>query len=322
MNGSAEIDKKELLNTLEQMTSTQFDKLIFLLNVPQNLMPSSDKPQTERAIALLLWAQAPGGCVLERIKQVLEIEIEQKLVINKLPKPCNFDLNLLIENCLEKIIAVDHEQGIIGLAIPCDEDTFLHNFCERLKNELDRSRTDFKEAITLSPKITSVEETIKKIKRYKMLLKIRNIICPVRIQIFNYYPNSANISNTFWQSLAIEFNDGFPYRLIVIMTGSEDSIFPDAAIHPAIYQLEPPQFKPVHVLQWMREIADRLEGAESAKSIIDRWKQLMIAECSDNNLLDIRCVYEHLDESLRILQQNPSAEVFLRQLEQRRQLYA
>jgi hypothetical protein len=66
------LNKNQLLDILEQMTSTQFDRLIFRLDVPQNLMPSEDKPQTERAIALLRWAQAPGGCGLEKIKQALD----------------------------------------------------------------------------------------------------------------------------------------------------------------------------------------------------------------------------------------------------------
>lgn len=72
MNGGAEINKNELLETLEQMTPTEFNRLIFRLGVPQNLMPSQDKPQTERAIALLRWAEAPGGCRLEKIKQALD----------------------------------------------------------------------------------------------------------------------------------------------------------------------------------------------------------------------------------------------------------
>jgi hypothetical protein len=72
MNGGVEINKNDLLDILERISSTKFNRLVFTLNVPKNLMPSEDKEQTQRAIALLEWAVAPGGCGLEKIKQALE----------------------------------------------------------------------------------------------------------------------------------------------------------------------------------------------------------------------------------------------------------
>lgn len=65
------INKNELLNILERITPTQFNRLFYSLDVPRTLMPGEDKPQTKRAIALLEWAEAPGGCGLEKIKQAL-----------------------------------------------------------------------------------------------------------------------------------------------------------------------------------------------------------------------------------------------------------
>ncbi|MBK4729952.1 CHAT domain-containing protein [Oxynema sp. CENA135] len=61
----------ELLDILEQMIPVQFNRLLFKLKVPKSLMPSPDKPQTERAIALLEWATAPGGCGLENINNAV-----------------------------------------------------------------------------------------------------------------------------------------------------------------------------------------------------------------------------------------------------------
>ena len=72
MNGGEEINVNELLDTLDDMIPAQFDRLLVILDVPQNLMPSSDKPQTDRVTKLLEWAKAPGGCGLEKIKQTLE----------------------------------------------------------------------------------------------------------------------------------------------------------------------------------------------------------------------------------------------------------
>jgi len=72
LNGGTEINEDELLDTLERITPAQFAKLVFKLKVPKNLMPGADKPQTERAIALLSWAEAPGGCGPKKIKQALD----------------------------------------------------------------------------------------------------------------------------------------------------------------------------------------------------------------------------------------------------------
>ncbi len=66
------MNKNELLDILERIIQAEFDQLLFKLNVPGNLMPGSDKPQTQRAIALLEWAESPKGCGLKKIKQALD----------------------------------------------------------------------------------------------------------------------------------------------------------------------------------------------------------------------------------------------------------
>jgi hypothetical protein len=254
--------------------------------------------------------------VVKELEPTQQPTVNKKNQISQLPKVCNFDLDELRDNCLDRCL---ERKAIIGFTIACDSDAFLYSFCERLKNEFDRSNTLIKEPLSLSPKLISVKEAIRKIVRYKGLLATKNVICPVRIQVFRSYEDSSNISQQFWQSLCDEISEKFKYSLIVVMTGSEDSIFPssDSAI-----TLEPPQFRPAHVYRWIRDIVQRLEWADS---IIDEWRQLMMDECCDNNSLDVRYVYEHLSESLQLLQQNPSAEAesFLRELKQRnQQLYA
>jgi pimeloyl-ACP methyl ester carboxylesterase len=69
---SKTLNKEEVLKILERILPVQFNQLLFKLDVPRHLMPGEDKPQTERAIALLEWAEAPGGCGLEKIKQALD----------------------------------------------------------------------------------------------------------------------------------------------------------------------------------------------------------------------------------------------------------
>lgn len=61
----------ELLENLERLTTTQFNKLIFISKVPQELLPGENTSQTERAIALLNLAKAPGGIGLHKVETVL-----------------------------------------------------------------------------------------------------------------------------------------------------------------------------------------------------------------------------------------------------------
>ena len=65
-------NKRELLKLLKQITPAQFNELIFSLDVKQEYLPSSDKSQVERAIALLKLAQTPVGMGLEEIQEAIE----------------------------------------------------------------------------------------------------------------------------------------------------------------------------------------------------------------------------------------------------------
>ncbi len=108
MNGSAEIDKNELLNTLERLLPAQFKKLLLLANAPQNLMPSQDNPQTERAVDVILWAEAPGGCGLKQIKQTLE---GMGITVGKLHCPSK-DPNHIYKIAEAKLSNFDHKETL------------------------------------------------------------------------------------------------------------------------------------------------------------------------------------------------------------------
>jgi hypothetical protein len=65
-------NKTEILRTLKRLLPVQFDELIFNLDVPIEYLPSSDKSQADRAMALLRWAETPKGCGLGKIQQAVE----------------------------------------------------------------------------------------------------------------------------------------------------------------------------------------------------------------------------------------------------------
>jgi hypothetical protein len=104
MNGGTKINEDELLDTLERIIPAQFARLVFKLKVPKNLMPSENKEPTLRAIALLEWAEAPGGCGLEKIKHTLE---EMEILVGKI-NLTKKDFNEICKIAEAKLLNFDH----------------------------------------------------------------------------------------------------------------------------------------------------------------------------------------------------------------------
>ena len=123
---------------------------------------------------------------------------------------------------------------------------------------------------------------------------------------------SSSIPLDFWQKLQDAFQGDFNYRLIVVMVGSEDCVFPPSAV-----LLYSPQFEQVHAFQWIRDITQFLDWMH----LREAWMQKMVDRCLCGDVpggcLDVGLVYEHLEYTLSLLQNNPSlsAEAFLDQLD-------
>jgi hypothetical protein len=66
------VDRNELLNLLKGLIPAQFSELVFVLNVPDEYLPGQNTTQSEKAIALLKWASAPGGIGLDKVQAALD----------------------------------------------------------------------------------------------------------------------------------------------------------------------------------------------------------------------------------------------------------
>jgi len=225
---------------------------------------------------------------------------------HRFPEVSRFDLTHLIDKCLGELLG---KKGLIGLAVPCGEKAFLKNFCDRLKHELGRSNIQIRQPLSLNPQVISVSKAVEAIKQYKKLLQTSDVICPIRVSVCDA---SSNIPLDFWQKLQDAFQDNFKHRLIVVLVGSEDCVFPTSAV-----LLYSPQFEQVHAFQWIRDITQALSWGE----VTDEWMQKMVDRCLCGDVqagcLDVGLVYEHLEYTLSLLQNNPSlsAEAFLEQLD-------
>ncbi|NER21032.1 MAG: hypothetical protein F6J86_31045 [Symploca sp. SIO1B1] len=62
------INRMELIKTLGKLSASEFSMLVFSLEVPANIIPSSTASPGERAFALLQWAESPTGCGLSEVE--------------------------------------------------------------------------------------------------------------------------------------------------------------------------------------------------------------------------------------------------------------
>ncbi|MBW4502262.1 MAG: hypothetical protein KME57_22500 [Scytonema hyalinum WJT4-NPBG1] len=257
----------------------------------------------------------PGNPELKRIyEELLPGQATTKQPYEWL-HPSNFDLNDLIKDCFNEL---DDRQGLIGLAVPYYKHDFPVYFCERLKDRLNKSHITIIRTTALKPQFTSVDTVVKKIKDNKNNLQKSDVIC--RILVDDPYNQNTSITDDFWQKIYAEFKDNnIEHRLIVIMFGSENSIFPEG-----VNKLKPPQFTRADANDWVLNVTRPLKWTQNCQQ---KWKEMMINNCledhndSQNRLLNIGYVYEHLNYTIDLLKQKPSEEEFLKELQQRIQAY-
>lgn len=223
----------------------------------------------------------------------------------------HFDLTELVDKCLVVLL---EERGLFGFSIPCNSPAFHQNFCDRLKHELyrDDNKIKIQDPVVLSPARNSTEYIIKKIRRYKQLLQSSDVICVVQVQLF-----ASGIADNFWHQLTSELSGQLPNRLIIIMVGGPECIFPRPTAN--FTQLSSPIFTKIDIHRWVGEAIHSLKWPSD--QVAHLWRNQMLAECVDENALDIGFTYESLSDYVRILQQGLSFENFLIELEQRSKLY-
>lgn len=65
------VQRLQLVQQLNEILPQQFNMLLFATNPPAGLIPPMPAPQADRGTALLTWAEAPSGCGLSLIQEVL-----------------------------------------------------------------------------------------------------------------------------------------------------------------------------------------------------------------------------------------------------------
>jgi hypothetical protein len=74
----SETQRLQFIQQLNEIVPQQFNMLLFAVKPPAGLVPPMPAPQADRASALLTWAEAPGGCGLTAIQEVLKTILDPK----------------------------------------------------------------------------------------------------------------------------------------------------------------------------------------------------------------------------------------------------
>lgn len=214
----------------------------------------------------------------------------------------NFDIEDLIGDCISKTY---NRKGLVGFTVSYNSYDFLLNLCERLKNEWMGTEIRRFDRILQINAYCPVEKAVQTIIRNQHVFGKMDMI-------FGIQMNSKETTAQFWIDLCDKINRiKFSYRLIVIMAIESDfSLSKDYGI----IKLNQPRFTFYHAHRWVKKVVNIYPYLSD---ISYKWLELIRLECGHDEL-DIEYVYNHLNDMLFLLQQNPTIERFEREIEERR----
>jgi hypothetical protein len=236
---------------------------------------------------------------------------QRSQVYKSFPAVLNFDLHDTIDPCVRRIRLCD--RGLIGLSVCCNHDSFLHNFCERLEEELDGRDIKICAPISVNH-INTVKRVVDKVDRLKKTLKVKHIIYPIKID------NRLNAKSVIITELWTEIQENFEgveldRHLTIVMFGDLDCTFPSD-----MQLLKPPRFTSDHVYNWIRAMTKTFGKPAEWIVVQDKWTEKITELCQyeDPEVLDVGFVYLHLGRTFSLLQKNPSIspQYFLTHLEE------
>lgn len=272
---------------------------------------------SEVIFKLLLWAESKGRLaelaiaavktnpnnpvLLEFVRQFQYLNVSSTLTraSHQFPEILHFDLNDPVRESIKELIG---KQGIVGLAIPCRETMFLTNFTRRLHLALGRRNTELRPMFSLNPRFTSVKQSVENIRKSHELLSKskKDVICPIRVEEIQTEnsADSSNLIHEFWNQTQSAFQHDFEHRLILVLAGSEQCVFPKSAI-----PIPPPRFEKVDVFEWVGGITQTLD----CHHIREEWTRRIVDRCGCDprtQQLEVDLVYYYLDYTLSHLSES------------------
>jgi hypothetical protein len=117
----------QFIRQLNEIAPQQFNMLLFAVNPPAGLIPPMPAPQGDRISALLMWAEAPGGCGLSVLQQLLDTIV--KLPVGP-PPPVTGPATPFPPQENERVVAHGDAPAIVD---QLERDTFAEVIATRIK---------------------------------------------------------------------------------------------------------------------------------------------------------------------------------------------
>lgn len=188
---------------------------------------------------------------------------------------------------------------VMAFGITYSDAVFVRKLCDWLGPYL--GETQLKEPLNLLPELAPVSKRLRHAERYRPELDSANVLCVVYIEGV-----PVETVAEFWDGVCSSF-DGIKHYFALVFAGYRDAVFP-----PGVTALPPPQFDISDVDLWTHEMV-RLRGWPV--DLADAWTELLRDDSMDDNILDVRSLYEAMDRSIREMRFN--SDDFRRRLEER-----
>jgi len=188
---------------------------------------------------------------------------------------------------------------ILAFGTTYPDGVYVGKLCDYLGSYLEPIQR--KDNLSLLPEITRVSSPLDAVARYRRDLDSTNVLCVV-------YAEGAPPETVakFWDGVRRTF-DGTGRHLVLVLASHPTAVFPSGVV-----ALPPPRFDVDDVDVWTHEVM-RLQGWPAA--LASAWTELLRDEAADDEILDVRGLYEAMDRSLQEMQFAP--EPFRRRLEER-----
>jgi hypothetical protein len=233
------------------------------------------------------------------VKSVPRVPYGRVVREHPFPETWKCDLSM-IEDCVE---ALDQSGSLFGFAVSCNYDAFRESFSKRLEHVVGRGNLNVITPFTLS-RLDTTDTVLKHARRMEQLkdkLQYRDLLCCVKLSSDNEQV-VVQQAHALWQDLHATFAGNFLHRLIIVLFTQVDFEPPDGMI-----VLDPPRFRPAHVIEWIQDFAPAL-GWEDR--FLMAWRKRIIENSIVNlhppHILHVELVYGYLSRSLQLLSIKPS----------------
>jgi len=215
----------------------------------------------------------------------------------ELAKSMNFDLNELHKKIIGELR--DPAHPVVGFALRYSEDVFLAKLCDWVESRA--SKIKRKDSLNLRPELGPVPERLRALRQYKRDLDSADVMCTVYAQGV-----SAEVIMEFWHGVRHDFVD-IKHKLLLMVASDATAIFPEDMI-----ELPEPNFEITDIELWT---GDMIIHCGWPQDLASAWTHLLLEHSLFDGVLDIRCLYYAMDETIKDVQND--AKSFRQRLEGR-----